>query len=69
MSRLRASGWSMGEAAFTGAGAGTVWQVDGSDGENRIKVEVTTPREAWDRAVEAAPACGMLADSPRPKLG
>jgi hypothetical protein len=65
--RLHRSGWSCGEAAFTGSSGRTVWQVDGSNGENRLRVEGATPAEAWWRAVEAAAAAGMLADWPRPR--
>jgi hypothetical protein len=67
--RLHLSGWSCGEAAFTGSSGRTVWQVDGSNGENEIRVEGATPAEAWHRAVEAAAACGMLTDWPRPRSG
>jgi len=42
-------------------------QVDGSNGENKLRVESSTPAEAWFRAVEAAAAVGMLADWPRPR--
>jgi hypothetical protein len=62
LQRLRRSGWSCGEAAFTGMSGRTVWQVDGSNGENRIRAEGATPAEAWWRAVEAAAAAGMLTD-------
>ena len=61
LARLHRSGWSTGEAAFTGSSGWTVWQVDGSNGENKIRVEGATPYEAWLRAVEAAAARGMLA--------
>jgi hypothetical protein len=60
--RRHCSGWSTGEAAFTGSSGRTVWQVDGSNGENRLRVEGATPAEAWWRAVEAAAAVGMMAD-------
>jgi hypothetical protein len=66
--RLHRSGWSCGEAAFTGSSGRSVWQVDGSNGENRLKVQGATPAEAWYRAVEAAAAVGMLADWRRPAL-
>jgi hypothetical protein len=56
----------MGEAALTGNSGRTVWQVDGSNGENRLRVEGSTSAEAWHRAVLAAAACGMLTDWPRP---
>jgi hypothetical protein len=64
--RLRRSGWSTGEATFTGLGGRTLVQVDGTNGENRIKVVGVTQRQAWHRAVEAAAACGMLEGWPRP---
>jgi hypothetical protein len=67
LDRLHRSGWSCGEAEFTGSSGRTVRQVDGSNGENRLKVEGSTPAEAWHRAVEAAAAVGMLADWPRPR--
>ena len=66
---LYRSGWSTVEAAFTGSSCQVIHQVYGSNGENRIRVEGTTPTEAWHRAVEAAAACGMLADWPRPSCG
>lgn len=56
----------LGEAAFTSANGRTVYQVDGSNAEDRIRVEDATPAEVWHRAVEAAASCGMLADWPRP---
>ena len=46
LARLHRSGWSMGEAGFTGSSGRTVYQCDGANGENRIKVEVATPAEA-----------------------
>jgi hypothetical protein len=64
--RLHHSGWSAGEAAFTGSSGRTVYQVDPSNGENKLRVEGVSPAEAWWRAVEAAAACGMLRDWPRP---
>src|SRR3954470_14206020 len=67
--RLRRSGWSTGETAWHAIGGGIVYQVDVSNGENRILVVGTTPREAWHRAVEAAAAVGMLDGWPRPTPG
>jgi hypothetical protein len=57
--RLHRSGWSCGEATFTGSSGRTVWQVDGSNGENRITVHGASPEEgnhyqmvgAWSPAV------------------
>ena len=39
LARLRQSGWSMGEAGFTDASGHYIHQVDGRNGENRIRVE------------------------------
>ena len=64
--RLHRSGWSTGEAAFTGSSGRTVWQVDGRNGENQILAVAATQREAWHRAVEQAAAVGMLPRWPRP---
>jgi hypothetical protein len=69
LARLRRSGWSCGEAAFTDSSGRTVWQVDGWNGENVIAGRGDTPSEAWHRACEAAAAVGMLADWPRPQSG
>jgi hypothetical protein len=54
--RLHRAGWSLGEIAF-----GTTWQVDGSNGENRILARGRTQREAWWRACLQAREVGMLA--------
>src|SRR5262245_34936390 len=43
--------------------------VDGRNGENRIRVEGATSREAGWRAVEAAAAEGVLADRTWPSPG
>jgi hypothetical protein len=69
LERLHRSGWSMGVAIFVGPSGTTVWRVDGSNGENQIRVVGTTPAEACHGAVLAAAACGMLADWPRPETG
>jgi hypothetical protein len=69
LERLQRSGWSMDVAIFVGPSGATVWRVDGSNGENQIRVAGMTPAEAWHGAVLAAAACGMLADWPRPPGG
>jgi hypothetical protein len=46
MTLLNRSGRSTGEATFTGSSGRTIWQVDGSNGENRIRVEGSTSAEA-----------------------
>src|SRR4051794_30758981 len=43
--RLRRSGWSTGEAAFTGSSGRTVYQVDGRNGENSLLVRASTQRD------------------------
>jgi len=63
---LHRSGWSTGEVVFTRSSSRTIWQAHGRQGENEIRVEGSTPAEAWYRAVEAAAACGMLQYWPRP---
>jgi hypothetical protein len=60
--RLHRSGWSCGEAGFTYPNGRYVHQVDASNGDQWIMGRGATPAEAWHRAVEAARACGMLAD-------
>jgi hypothetical protein len=47
---------------LTASSGRTGWRVDGSNGENRLRVEGATPAEAWWCAVEAAAAVEMLAD-------
>src|SRR4051794_19170676 len=66
LARLHRSGWTLGETPWTGASGRTVYQVDGTNGENKFLVRAPTAREAWHRAVEQAAACGMLQDWPRP---
>jgi hypothetical protein len=67
--RLHRSGWHLGVSVFTDSSGRTVWQVDGSRGEDRIQGQGASRGEAWHRAVEAAAACGMLADGPPPPSG
>jgi hypothetical protein len=69
LERLRRSGWSTCLVVFVGPGGATIWRVDGSNGENQIRVVGTTLAEACHAAVLAAAACGMLADWPRPTSG
>ncbi len=64
--RLHRSGWTTGEAGFTGSSGRTVWQVDGRNGENRLLVRARTQREAWWRAIESAASCAMLEGWARP---
>ena len=65
--RLHAGGWSVGDTAFHDvAGGGLVHVVIGSNGENMIRAEGATCREAWRRALDQAAAVGMLPGRPRP---
>jgi hypothetical protein len=43
--RLHRAGWSLGECCF-----GSIWQVDGTNGENRLLATGTSQAEAWYRA-------------------
>jgi hypothetical protein len=67
--RLIRSGWSMYQTAYIGPRAETRWTISGSNGENKIRVERSTQREASHRAVEAGAACSMLKGWPRPNTG
>ena len=67
--RLIRSGWIMYQVMHIGPSAEPVWLVYGSNGENKVRVETTSQSEGWHRAVEAAAACGMLSDWPRPSRG
>jgi hypothetical protein len=58
--RLHRAGWSLGEIASGPLGA-EVWQVDGSNGENRLRARGRTQSEAWWRACVQAREVGMLA--------
>jgi hypothetical protein len=53
--RLHRAGWSIGE---TGTAKG--WLVTGQNGENSIRAQGATQKEAWHRTVEQARAVGML---------
>jgi hypothetical protein len=54
--RLRRAGWSLGACVF-----GSTWQVDGSNGENRLLATGSSQEEAWWRACMQAREMGMLA--------
>jgi hypothetical protein len=53
---LHRAGWSLGEACL-----GSTWQVDGSNGENRLLATGTSQAEAWYRATLQAREMGLLA--------
>jgi hypothetical protein len=69
MSRLLGSGWVLSISVLPDDGDRPVFVACGRNGENLIRAEATTSREAWHRAVAAAAACGMLAGWPRPSQG
>jgi hypothetical protein len=54
--RLRRAGWSLGETCI-----GALWQVDGSNGENRLLATGTTQSQACWRACVMAREVGLLA--------
>ncbi len=53
---LKTAGWSVGFVGY-----GHWWQVDGSNGENRIEAYGRTLDEAYWRACQQAQAVGLLA--------
>jgi hypothetical protein len=50
------AGWSLGESVF-----GSVWQVDGANGENRLLAKGSSSAEAWWRACCQAREMGKVA--------
>jgi hypothetical protein len=67
--RLRRSGWSCKVSGFTTSGDRVFYQVEGSKGSHRFRVQGQTVREAWHKAMLAAAALGAKADWPRPPSG
>jgi hypothetical protein len=53
--RLHAAGWSVGETCFR-ISAGSVWQVEGMNGENQLLAQAPTKTGAWRQACEQATA-------------
>jgi hypothetical protein len=54
LNRLHAGGWSIGDTAFYDVERdGQVWVVTGTNGENMIRAEGATCREAWWRALDS----------------
>ncbi|HMB08745.1 MAG TPA: hypothetical protein VKP69_34080, partial [Isosphaeraceae bacterium] len=69
LDRLHAGGWSVGDPAFYVAGGGLVHVVIGSNGENQIRAEGATCREAWRRALDSrASDARPMSESMRPDL-
>jgi hypothetical protein len=60
--RLRRSGWSCKVSGFTTSDDRVCYQVEGSKGGNRFRVQGQTAREAWHKAMLAAAAFGALAN-------
>jgi hypothetical protein len=60
--RLRRLGWSCKVSGFTTSRGEVLYQVEGSKGSHRIRVQGQTAREAWHRAMLNAAAFGTLAD-------
>jgi hypothetical protein len=69
LKRLHDSGWRTILDVLVGSSGNPIWVVNGSNGENHIRVVGDTMAEAWHLAVEAAAACGMLKGWPRPPTG
>jgi hypothetical protein len=57
--RLHASGWSVGESCFL-TNSGIVWQVDGTNGANRLLARGPSQAAAWRSACEQAAAAGIV---------
>jgi hypothetical protein len=69
IARLHRSGWHMSVKSVTDTSDRTGWEIAGHLGENRFAVEGATREEAWQKAVLAAAACGMLHGYWRPPTG
>jgi hypothetical protein len=67
--QLEQAGWSIGDVALRGEGGGLVWIVLGRCGSALLMVSGATRPEAWRRALDQAPAVGMLPGGPRPVRG
>jgi hypothetical protein len=63
---LQQAGWSIGDVALRGESGGLVWIVLGRRGSDLLMVSGATRPEAWRRALDQAPAVGMLPGRPRP---
>jgi hypothetical protein len=59
--RLARAGWSLGETCL-----GSTWQIDGSNGENRLFATGASQAEAWYNATIQARELGLLAPSREP---
>jgi hypothetical protein len=67
--QLEQAGWSIGDVALRGEGGGLVWIVLGRRGSDLLMVSGPTRVAAWRRALDQAPAVGMLPGRPRPARG
>ena len=55
--KLHVAGWSVGETCFM-ADAGMLWQVDGTNGGNRLLARAATQARAWRLAAQQAANIG-----------
>ena len=69
LARLHRSGWKTRQVTIIRLSGDTIDRAEGANGENQICVDGVTAGEVWHRAVEAAVACGMIEDWPRPSDG
>jgi hypothetical protein len=60
--RLRRFGWSCKVSGFTTSRGGVSYQVEGSKGSQRFRVQGQTASEAWHKAMLAAAALEAKAD-------
>jgi hypothetical protein len=67
--QLEQTGWSIGDVALRGVGGGLAWIVLGRRGSDLLVVSGATRPEAWRRALDQAPAVGLLPGGPGPVRG
>ena len=65
VARLHRAGWSIGDVVFQGDDRKPRWLVSGSNGDNLIRAEGSTPDEAWAVAEDQARSLGMIRLTPR----
>ena len=67
--QLQQAGRSISDVALRGEGGGLVWIVLGRRGLALLMVSGATRHEAWRRALDQAPAVGLLPEWPGPVRG
>jgi hypothetical protein len=67
--QLQQAGWLIGDVPLRNEGGGQVWIVLRRRGLALLMVSGATRPEAWRRALDQAPAVGMLPGGPRPVRG